>query len=222
MSKRSDEAGPSAVPVRSVVTWPGAATVRRVHALNERCIEAMAALARSDREQMSLALVSQHRTLWRSLNSVARKRAAEMPFLLMDVHFQDAHWWRLAQSHKSLRRPRALTPAFTGKVAGGLMRETLMLAWNTVLLGRGTASILLGMAPAVADIVAELGSQDIERISAKCSRSLRPRWQDFPPFWGNLLIAARAGDQDALDESRLHGLQLIGGELLPLLDGTRR
>lgn len=221
MSKRTDTGGQVA-PAQSESIWPGAATVRRVHALNERCIESMASLARSDREQVSLVVVSQHRTLWRGLNAVARKHAAEVPFLLMDVHFQDAHWWRAAQSNKSRRPARALTAAFSGKIASGLMRETLMLAWSTVLLGRGTASVLFGMAPAVADIVAELGSQDIERISAKYSRSLRPRWQDFPLFWGNLLTAARAGDKEALDECRLHGLQLIGGELLPLLDGTRR
>ena len=99
------------------------------------------------------------------------------------------------------------------------MRETLMLAWNTVSLDRGAASILLGMAPAVRRIVVGFGPEDVERIAARYSRDLQPRWQDLPSFWVKLLTAARSDDDDALYESRLHGVQLIGGELLSLLDG---
>jgi hypothetical protein len=144
-----------------------------------------------------------------------------MPFLLMDIHFQDPRWWRMAQDIRPQRRQYGMrSAAFPGKLAGELMRETLMLAWSTVLLDRGAASILLGMAPAVRDIIVDFCPQDVERIAARYSRHLQPRWQDLPAFWDKLLNAARAGDADALYECRLQGVQLIGGELLALLDGV--
>lgn len=200
--------------------WKGAQALSRVHALNERCLELLAQLARTERQRIDLAIVNQHRSLWRSLNATARRCAARTPFLLVDLHFQDAEWWRSAtHSRPSRRRKMALQAAFTGRIAGELMRETLMLAWSTVAFDRGAASIMLGMTPAVSAIIAELGPQDVERIAARHSQHLQLRWEDFPAVWGKLLAAARDGDEEALHEIHLHGAQLIGSELLPLLDG---
>jgi hypothetical protein len=165
-------------------------------------------------------IINQHRDLWRSLDAAQRKRAARTPFLLVDVRFQDASWWRLAKDPRSSRRSKlALKEAFRGKTAAELTRETLVLAWSTVAFERGGASILFGMTPAVSSIIAELGPQDVERIAARQSRYLLPRWEDYPAFWGRLLSAARNSDEEALHEIHLHGVQLIGSELLPLLDG---
>ncbi|WP_161810943.1 hypothetical protein [Steroidobacter agaridevorans] len=58
-----------------------------------------------------------------------------------------------------------------------------------------------------------------ERIAARYRAHLLPRWHDFPAYWNNLLMAARDNDEAALEESRLHGVLMIGGALLPLLEG---
>lgn len=138
----------------------------------------------------------------------------------MDVHFHDVDWWRsVKELRPSRKRKMVLKAAFTGKIAGELMRETLMLAWSTVAFDRGAASIMLGMTPAVSAVIAGLGPQDVERIAARHNQHLQPRWEDFPAFWGKLLAAARDDDEEALHEIHLHGAQLIGSELLPLLDG---
>lgn len=219
MSYTSNKGGPNGSQEPSAFVWRGVQALRPVHDLNERCLELLTQLARSEGQHLTPPIVSQYQTLWRSLNGSARERAAHMPFLLMDVHFQDVDWWRAAQ--RSRPHPRRKSPqdvAFTKKVAAELMRESVMLAWNTVSLDRGAASILLGMTPAVSDIIAEFGPQDVERVATRYSQYLRPRWQDFPAFWVKLLTAARDADEDALHESRLHGVQLIGGELLPRLD----
>ena len=36
-------------------------------------------------------------------------------------------------------------------------------------------------------------------------------------FWNNLLQASRADDEGSLYELHLHGIQLLGSELIPLL-----
>ena len=204
----------------SLLSWRGAPTLRGVEALNGRCLELLATLARSDRQKIALPMVDQYRSLWRGLNGSARVRAARMPILLMDVHFQDAHWWRMARDPKQSGRRMALhTAAFTGRIGTGLMREILMLAWGAVAVDRGIASVLLGMAPSVTNIFAELGPPDVERIALRFSRHVRPRWQDLPAFWGKLLAAARECDEDAIEACRLHGVQLIGSELVSSLDG---
>jgi hypothetical protein len=88
--------------------------------------------------------------------------AARTPFLLMDVHFQDAEWWRWARDSRNNRRRKiALRAAFARKTADELMRETLMLAWSTVALDRGTATLSLGMTLAVISTIAELDPQDV-------------------------------------------------------------
>lgn len=204
----------------SEFTWRGEPALRRVQALNARCLEVMVLLARGERELTALPIVDGHRGLWRALNESARTLAARTPFLLMDVHFQDAEWWRWAKDSRNNRRRKiVLRAAFAGKTADELMRETLMLAWSTVALDRVAATVLFGMTPAVSSTIAELDPQDVEHIAARHSRHLRPRWEDFPEFWCKLLTAAKDEDEAALHEAHLHGIQLLGGELLPLLDG---
>lgn len=220
MPKAANEGGSQteAIDVRDFV-WAGAAALRRVHALNERCLEWLSQLARSDAMPISPETVQRERGLWRSLNPKARKQAAQMPVLLVEAHFRDAQWWRWARAPHAVRRHRIpARNAFSGRVAGELMRETLMLAWNTVALDRTAAMILLGMAPNVSAIIAELDVHDVERIAAKQSRDLQLRWDGLAVFWSRLLNAAIQADEDTLHACHLHSIQLMGGELLPLLE----
>lgn len=87
-----------------VAPWNGAQTLLRVHALNERCLEILAQMARMDRERIGLDIVNLYRSQWRSLNTTGRKCAARTPFLLVDIHLHDADWWRWARTPRLIRR----------------------------------------------------------------------------------------------------------------------
>lgn len=220
-AENEDTSQSPAIEMRDFV-WRGLPALRRVHALNERCLELLSQLARRDAKQFSPEIVRRHRGLWRSVSPKARRRAAQTPFLLLDAHFQDALWWRWARDPHAVRRHR-ISPrhTFSGRVAGELMRETLVLAWSTVALDRAAATILLGMAPDVSAIIAQLDVHDVERIAARQSRYLQLRWEDLPAFWCRLLNAAVEGDEVTLHACHLHGIQLLGGALLPLLEHSR-
>lgn len=216
----TDDTEEASAVYASEFSWKGGQALGRVHALNERCLELLAQLARSEQARFNLAILNQNRKLWRSLNLAARRRASLTPYLLLDVQFQDIEWWRWAKAARAGGRRVVISqPAFSGKVAAELMRETLMLAWSTAAFDRGAAGVLLGMTPAVSATIAELGPQDVERITARHSPHLRPRWDDFPAFWGRLLTAALEDDEETLHAARLHGMQLLGSELLSRMDG---
>jgi len=193
--------------------WAGAHTLRLVHELNERCIETLARLS-TDRSTRTIEIVASSRALWSCLDAGARRRAAECPFLLVDVWFQNVHWWRSVKERRIPHVHSARHRCFPPRAAGTLMRETLMLTWSTARSDRRIAGLLLGLAPAVAEIIAGLGLQDVERIAAKFARQVRPRWEDRPGFWRSLVLAARDGDENTRHEIHLHGLQLLGADLL--------
>lgn len=219
MPKEPSESSASAAPKTPRFDWKGSSSLRRVHALNERCLEVMVQIARTNRERTAIDVINRFRSSWCGLDMAARQRAARCPVLLVDVNFQSEGWWRWADDARYGKcRPAIRQPCFPAKAAGELMRETLMLAWSTAGADRNAASVLIGMTPAVSNIVAELEPQDVERIAARHSRHLRPRWEDFPPFWRKLLSAARDGDEDLLHDIHLHSIQLLGGELIPRLD----
>jgi len=200
--------------------WTGAEALGLVHELNEHCLEMLEKLTEKLPQEIrtdgALEAVRLHRDLWRRLDKTARRRAAGCPFLLIDVNFQNETWWRSAQDDRSEAGSGAATTSFfPAKVARELMGETLMLAWLTARSDGRTATLLLGLAPAVADIIASLRPREIRRIIARHSSQLRPRWETSPQFWQRLLVAATGGTDASLIDVHLNGLQLLGAELIP-------
>jgi len=195
--------------------WSGVPILGLVHKLNECGIDTLQRLARTGRPEHVPDLVASLRSLWRNLDVTDRQRAATCPFLLLDVHFQNETWWRLCrQSRLPRRQDVARFRGLPAKPGATLMRESLVLAWHTARLNPRASCLLLGISPAVADLIAAMGLQDIERLAESQHSHLRPRWEDRPYFWRQLLVAARNRDDDTLRELHVHGLQLAGGELI--------
>lgn len=208
-------------PPMSAFEWKGSQSLRRVYALNEHCLEVMARLAKNERERTAIEVVNQLRGIWRGMDIAARQCAARCPVLLLDAQFQDEEWWRWAKDARSRYRPTVSPqPYFAPRDGGALMRETLMLAWSMAGNDPNAAIALLGMTPTVSGIIAELGPQQVERIATLHASIVRPRWAGFPGFWRKLLQAACAGDEDSLHDVRLYSIQLLGGELIPLMENS--
>ena len=107
-------------------------------------------------------------------------------------------------------------------MATKLARSTLTMAWHTVRTDAEATRVLLGISPPVADHIASLRLQDIDRIAERHFRRLRPRWEDRPAVWRQLLACARETDVNAAHEFVLHALQLTAASALPVTPAAPR
>lgn len=192
---------------------PAGALTRPLQEINERCITLLMAAARAPRAGVS-PLAAQLSDVFRATTPEGRARAARTAFLLVDLEFTNELWW------KTLQGPRGreiAQPAWRGSFprAGAmqLARATVTLAWHA-LRTHEHARCLLGMTPAVAEIVATLTLADIDRIAERRHVYLRPRWEDRPKVWRDLLRSAETPDLRRTREMSLRGLQLLAGDLL--------
>jgi hypothetical protein len=199
--------------------WTGGETLDFVYALNERCLQVLGKLVTEESRAFpaceALESVTARHELWLDLDELARRRAAKCPFLLIDMRFQNEKWWREIGDGVTSFDGRGSDPGiFPAEPARELSAETLTLAWHTARSDPRIASQVLGLAPGVVGIIASLGPREVQRIAARHSYQLRPRWESNPAFWEQLLRTAVSGNAASLSEFHLHGLQLLGGDLL--------
>jgi hypothetical protein len=198
--------------------WTGAQTLEFVYALNDRCLQVLGrqvteehpAFPQYDTSEMRAAC----KKLWSELDEAARLRAAKCPFLLIDMRFQNEKWWReVADGASSTDEKSSDFGIFPAEPARELSAEALTLAWHTTRSDARIAAQVLGLAPGVVGIIASLGPREVQRIAARHSQQLRPRWENNPAFWEQLLRTAAGGNAASLSEFHLYGLQLLGGDL---------
>jgi hypothetical protein len=187
-----------------------------VFEVNERCLEMLVNAARHE-VKASFGLVGELRELLKATDPPVRQRAAARTFLLVDMEFGNADWWRGAGSQLSQQvRLPGWRGSFPRASATQLARSTLLLAWNSLRAARDpqSARLLLGMSAEVSDLIASLRLDQIDRIAQKRFRFVRPRWEDRPAVWRRLLLAAQTQDSKLMGEFNLHALRLLAGELM--------
>jgi len=194
--------------------WPRMRALRDVCQLNEYLLDVLCTLAASE-APTSPSVVANLAELWISLDAPSRRRAAQIPVLLLDLHFQDVAWWREViavggggpvYECSAGQRAAQWQPEFT--------REALMLAWPAVREDRVAAGLLFGMSRPVAALVGSLTPQQLDHVSVHYSHEIQLRWAHSHLFWQRLLMSAKADDMNGLAEVHLFGLQLLGGELM--------
>lgn len=186
---------------------------RPLYDVNERCINVLVDAARKNCAETP-SLVRRLRGILRAMTASSRARAAQCPLLLVDMQFANAQWWQAAKDYSI--RPAALPSlwgAFAREEGVPLARITLMLAWHSVRSDR-YAACLVGISPAVAEIISNLPITKIDDIAERCFRALRPRWEDRPAVWRELLLLAHDEDFRRARDFNLYSLQLLTGKLL--------
>jgi hypothetical protein len=193
--------------------WTGAEALGFVDALNDRSLQVLQEAAARGSETFDV--VSAFPELWLKLDESARHRAAKCPFLLVVMRFDNVKWWReLKGASTTEGQGTAPQASFPKETARELCAEVLTLAWHTARSDPRVAAQVLGVSPAVASIIASLSPRDVQRIALRQSHELRPRWENNPGFWQQLLLTAITGNEASLSDFHLHGLQLLGADLL--------
>ena len=209
----SQDRSSRSVHVMAPHTWRSARILEAVCQVNEHLVSALMELARLG--SFSTDVVAQNADVLRHLDTAACNRAARMPVLLLDLHFQSETWWRNAASANGEHCATvARTSSLPAEYAAELTRESLIVAWLAVHHARQGASLLFGMSNEVASLLGELSPQQLNRVADRSSHELRIRWQTKPDFWRRLLAAGQTGNAVDLCEVHLFGLQLLGGELM--------
>jgi hypothetical protein len=179
--------------------------------LNQRCFELLAttALRRPDERSPVFA----RGDLWARIDARAIERAARCPVLLLNLHFHELDWWqRVTQGGVGPVLLNARPPLLEAEEVAPLLRALLTEAWSTARANVFAASLLFGMAPAVAKSLANLTAHRIDQIVTLHATAVRPRWEESRTFWSSLLEAAVGEDNEPLTRVRLHALHLLGSE----------
>jgi hypothetical protein len=187
-----------------------------LHEVNERCLDLVTLVSKLDPDEAPFAMIGPLRPLLRGIRPTVRRRAARLPFALVDIEFRDVEWWRAVVSNPAhLWKDRPWRTGSPKRAAIQLTHSTLMLAWHMSRSDSEATSIVFGMSREVAKIIAGLGLNDIETISERQFRHVRPRWEHQPEVWRELLVAAHRDDAAALRDFVVHALQLLTGTFVP-------
>jgi hypothetical protein len=189
------------------------ALLQPIWELNARCLRLLAEDAGTSPAD-SFPLVRHIRDALLTQSSETQTRAARTSFLLLDLEFSNLNWWQTVVTRPS--HSPAL-PAWRGRFsrAGGrtLARGALSVAWHA-LRADPRAHCRFGVLPAVGAVLESLSLAQVERLGERHYRFLRPRWEDRPDVWRQLLEGAATADYRRTRDFNIRGLQLLLGVLL--------
>jgi len=206
----SEDTSPEAMSA-TAPRWNRRQSLDLVHQLNEHCLELLAGVAAADAGS-ELPLVSANRDLWAQLRPEARKRAALLPFVIVDLYFADEAWWQRAiAAPASTLHETDSTNWLPSELSERLVQETLMFAWQMARSDRTAAQVSFAMRSTVAAMIGQLTPGQVRVIASRVSRDIHVRWEQNGRFWRELLFAAESGNDEAIAELHLHAkLQLLG------------
>jgi hypothetical protein len=85
-------------------------------------------------------------------------------------------------------------------------------AWHLARSEPAAARLLLGVSAANVTVIGGCTLSRLTRLAETHSQWLRPRWENRPRIWCDLLRAAGEGKSGALERMRVRGLQLLAAE----------
>jgi hypothetical protein len=145
------------------------------------------------------------------LSSSQRAAAADCPYALFDLRFQDdAHWrGRLAGGVKVADEPHL------DEDTVDFVRLALFYTWHVASSAGLAAHLLLGMHANTADAFRRISVDELPALAVAEAPNLTPRWSHCNAYWSALINAAARPDPGVLRRVQLSGLQLAAAAQLP-------
>jgi hypothetical protein len=158
--------------------------------------------------------LSQLRADWQRLSPARLLQLAECPYLLIDAGFAlPGCWGGLAADQVRDETVAIRGYGFAEFMGTDLVRRMLVLAWHLARANPLAARITLGMSDACISLIAARSIAELERLAETRPDWVRPRWEDRPEVWRQLLLAAANGPELRLRQLQLRGLQLLASGL---------
>jgi hypothetical protein len=147
------------------------------------------------------------------LSQAQRAAAADCPYALFDLRFDDHEYWR---ARLDTSGPWHIADeARSDEDIVDFVRLALFYAWHLASSTALTAHLLFGMRT---DTVAAFRLVAIDALSALAhseASNLTARWSDCGAYWTALTNAAVRSDPAALRRVQLRGFQLAAAAQLP-------
>ncbi|HEY0745974.1 MAG TPA: hypothetical protein VGD63_04690 [Steroidobacteraceae bacterium] len=147
------------------------------------------------------------------LSPSQRAAAADCPYALFDLRFQDdAHWrarLQMASAWVIADAPRA------DEELVEFVRLALFYTWHLASSAGLAAHLLLGMHGNTAQAFRRVPVDALPGLAATEVVNLSPRWSHCNAYWAALIGAAARPDAAALRRVQLSGLQLAAAAQLP-------
>jgi len=147
------------------------------------------------------------------LSRAQRAAAADCPYALFDLRFEDdSHWTGRLQNSGSWRVADELNVETD---TANFVRLALFYAWHLASSAGLAAQLLLGMHPDTAQAFRRTNVDNLPALVPTEVINLTPRWSSCSAYWSALTGAASRPDPGALRRVQLYGLQLAAASRLP-------
>jgi hypothetical protein len=183
------------------------ATFETIRQANGAFLALVARRAASDGGADALGMPREVASRIEAQDATTRRFAAECPYTLFNVRFEDAAFWRGVAGGAA--RAEARGEPCAGGDEPRFVLTAVFLAWHLARHGDLCSALVLGMTPAVRDVWRGLPLQVLDAVAAAALPHLRARWGAHPRFWPQLLDAAERPGVDHAERVRLLGLQLL-------------
>jgi hypothetical protein len=175
--------------------------------INERVLEVLG-VAGGQRQPYTSSLSPLLAAEWRSLDAAGRTRLAASPYLLLDCRFASQELWSIPV-HAGVRDAGGAGRSFAGALGAATLRQAMLVAWHWSRANPMTAQIALGLSDSCARLIAGTRLRELEARAELCPDWIRPRWENRPEIWRQLLSAAATSRPLMLRQMHLRGLQLL-------------
>jgi hypothetical protein len=147
------------------------------------------------------------------LSRAQRAAAANCPYALFDLRFQDAGHWQLRL--QNLGQWRVADESVDDDDTADFVRLALFYAWHVASRAKMAAQLLLGMDEQTAAALRRITVNCLPELAATEAANLTARWSHCRGYWSALAGAASRADPAALRRVQLYGLQLAAAARLP-------
>ncbi|MEO7206344.1 MAG: hypothetical protein ABI356_05625 [Steroidobacteraceae bacterium] len=148
-----------------------------------------------------------------ALSPAQRISAANCPYALFDLRFEDDAYWRGRLQAVGVWRI-ADDPKTSAEIVD-FVRLALFYGWHVASSAGLAAHLLLGMHANTADAFRGICVDALPALALAEAANLTARWSNCNSYWTALISAAARPDPAALRRVQLSGLQLAAAAQLP-------